>query len=64
MAVADKDIYRTIKLMIDQHGARLECADKHRELVANGDEEGATVWLRVADAIATLDDMGASGAVH
>jgi len=60
------DIYRTAKLMIDQHGAGawIECATKHREHVANGDEEGAAVWLRVADAIATMDDMEASGVVH
>ena len=47
MSVADKDIYRTAKLLIEQHGAGawIEAAVKHREMVANGDEEGAAVWL-------------------
>jgi hypothetical protein len=66
LSVADKDIYRTAKLLIEQHGAGawIEAAVKHREMVANGDEEGAAVWLRVADAIATLDNMEASSEVH
>ena len=52
--------------MIDQHGAGawIECAAKHRALLADGDEGGAAVWLRVANAIATLDDMEGSGEVH
>ena len=66
MAVSQKDIFRTAKLMIDQHGAGawIECAAKHRALLADGDEGGAAVWLRVANAIATLDDMEGSGEVH
>jgi hypothetical protein len=66
MPVSNIDIYRTAKLMIDQHGAGawIECAVNHREMVAEGDEEGAAVWLRVAKAIATIDDMEASGEVH
>ena len=64
--IENLDIYRTAKLLIDQHGAGawIEAAVKHREMVANGDEEGAAVWLRVADAIATMDDMETSGEVH
>ena len=66
MPVVEIDIYRTAKLLIEEHGAGawIEAAVKHREMVANGDEEGAAVWLRVADAIATLDNMEVSSEVH
>ena len=60
------DIYRTAKLMIKRHGpgARIECSVKHLKLVAAGDEEGANVWLEIADVIARWDDMPDSDTVH
>ena len=66
MTVSRIDILRTAKLMINQHGALawMECAVKHRELLADGDEDGANVWLQVADAIARWDDMPDSDTVH
>ena len=64
--VENLDIYATVKLLIEQHGEGvwIEAAVKHREMVENGDEEGAAVWLRAANAIAALDNMEGSSEVH
>ncbi len=42
-------------------GAWFEAVVKYRELVA---EEGAAVWSRAADAIATPDNIEASSEFH
>jgi hypothetical protein len=49
----DIDIYRTAKIMIDQHGdkALLEVVYKCDHLRAKNDQEGIAVWMRIADAI-------------
>ena len=64
--VADIDIYRSAKLLIQQHGtaAWLEAATRFRELKAQGDLEGAVVWKRIAAAIAELDDMKGADTLH
>ncbi len=59
VVVSDKDIYRSAKLLIDQHGddapifAAMQ-ADKRAEA---GDMEGRRVWLRVTRAIEELQRM-------
>ena len=52
----DLDIYRSAKLLIDQHGEEasgfaVKQADKQAEA---GDREGQAVWLRVLSAIEEL----------
>ncbi len=52
----DLDIYRSAKLLIDQHGEEasgfaVKQADKQAEA---GDREGQAVWLRVIRAIQEL----------
>lgn len=66
MTVPRIDILRSAKLMIKNHGsgAWIECASKHRELLAEGDEEGARVWLEIAEVIARWDDMGETDSIH
>ena len=43
---SDLDIYRSAKLMVDQHGdgAAIEAAMQADEELANGDLDGAAVW--------------------
>ncbi len=50
------DIYRSAKLLIDQHG---EDAARHAAMCANtfleaGDREGRRVWLSILEAIKEL----------
>ncbi len=57
MMVFDIDIYRTAKLLLDQHGdnAELEATKRFDELTNVGDVEGRRVWRRIGDAIKDLD---------
>ena len=53
---SDLDIYRSAKLLIDQHG---ENAAKHAAMRADalleaGDTEGRRVWLNIREAIEEL----------
>ncbi len=53
---SDLDIYRSAKLLIDQHG---EDAARHAAMCGNtfleaGDMEGGRVWLNIVDAIKEL----------
>ena len=54
--VSDLDIYRSAKLLLDQHG---EDATRHVDIRADallegGDMEGGGVWLNIVDAIEEL----------
>ena len=51
--IADLDIFRVAKLMIDQHGdeAALHAAGRADFLLDEGDIEGATVWREIIKAI-------------
>ena len=62
----DIDIWRAAKLTIDEHGAGawIHAALRIDELKVAGNFDGAAVWKRIADAIAKLDDMQASGEIH
>ena len=64
--VADLDIYRSAKLLIDQHGADalIEAALKADELLDSGDLDGQAVWLRIRKAVLELLKPGDGEAVH
>ena len=53
---SDLDIYRSAKLLIDQHGedAAIHAAMQADKLAEAGDMEGRRVWLRVIKAIEEL----------
>ena len=66
---SDLDIYRTARLLIDQHGdeAPIHAAMRADELLAAGDLDGQAVWKRIIRAIKELQDRGPPGvgeAVH
>ena len=65
-AVADIDIYRCAKLLIEQHGqdALLEAALKADELLDAGDFDGQAVWLRIRKAVLELLKPGDGETVH
>ena len=54
--LTDLDIYRSAKILVEQHGqdALLEAALKADELRDKGDLDGQAVWLRIAAAVADL----------
>jgi hypothetical protein len=47
----DIDIYRSAKLLIDQHGdeADIEAAMKADAMLEAGDIDGQRVWMRILD---------------
>ena len=65
----DIDIYRTANLLMKQRGAleaEIEAAQCTDELLAAGDMEGHSIWLRVVEAVRELSIAGPapSGTVH
>ncbi len=50
------DIYRSAKLLIDQHGeyARLEADMRADAMLKKGDMKGATTWRRIVKAVEEL----------
>ena len=63
MSVAEIDIWRSAKLMIDQHGdeAAIHAAMRVDELLEASDLDGYTVWKRVLKAVEELLDRGPPG---
>lgn len=62
----EKDIWRTAKLLIDQHGADAAthaamCAD---EMLEAGNVDGVSVWKCVMKAIKDLTSGDPSGITH
>jgi len=62
--VSDLDIYRSAKVLLDQHGegATREAETRAESLAAKGVAEGAAVWRRILVAVRELqrdspDDM-------
>ncbi len=53
---SDLDIYRSAKLLIDQHGedAAIHAAMQADKRAGAGDREGRRVWLRVIKAVEEL----------
>ena len=56
MSVAEIDLWRSAKLLIDQHGdeAAIHAAMRADELLDAGDLDGAAVWRRIIRAIEEL----------
>jgi hypothetical protein len=54
--IADPDIFRAAKLLIDQHGddAPIRAAQRADELADEGDLDGAAVWRQILEAIGEL----------
>ena len=50
---SDLDIYRTAKLLVDQHGedAPIHAAMRADDLMAKGDLDGQMTWMRVLRAV-------------
>jgi hypothetical protein len=66
--IPDLDIYRTANVLIGQSGGRalLEAMYRLELYRAIGNEKGASVWRRIADAIEALQMPAhlSAGAVH
>ena len=60
MSVAEIDIWRSVKLLIDQHGdeAPIHAAMKADAMLDKGDLDGRATWLRVLKAVEELLDKG------
>ncbi len=56
--IPDLDIYRTAKLLVDNHGAEapIHAAMNADAMLAKGDMDGRAVWLRVVKAVEELLD--------
>ena len=63
---SDPDIYRSAKLLVDQHGdgATAEAKKRADALAAQGDAAGKVAWLRILEAIEELQSTVPSGPVH
>ncbi len=66
MVVDEIDIWRTAKLLTNQHGdqAAIDAGMKADELLEAGDMEGYAVWRRIIRAIEELQRTQATGATH
>ncbi len=68
MTASDLDIYRSAKLLTDQHGkeAPIHAALKADAMLENGDLDGQAVWLRIVRAVEVLlgTRPGDAAAVH
>ncbi len=64
--VDDIDVFRSAKLLIDQHGqdALIEAALKADELLDTGDLDGQAVWLRIRAAVLELLRPGDGEVLH
>ena len=56
MPVNERDIWRSAKLLVDQHGrdAPVHAAQRADALLASGNMEGQAVWLRILKAVEAL----------
>ncbi len=63
--IPDLDIYRSAKLLVDQHGddATIHAAMQADAMLEKGDLDGAAVWRRIVSAVnALLADKPEDGA--
>ncbi len=62
----DLDIYRSARLLIDQHGdeAAIRAAERADVMLDAGDLDGVAVWRRILDAIKQLQGDAPAGTVH
>ena len=63
---SELDIWRSAKLLVDQHGADapIRAAQHADELLADGDIEGRAAWLRILAAVKELMATKAPDRVH
>lgn len=63
---AELDIWRTAKLLVEQHGADapIRAAQRADERLAAGDMEGRAVWQRILAAVEKLMATKPAGSVH
>ncbi len=61
--MSELDIYRTAKLLVDNHGAEapIHAAMNADAMLAKGDMDGRGVWLRVVKAVEELLDKKPRG---
>ena len=54
--IADLDIYRTAKLLVDKHGAEapIHAATQADAMLDKGDLDGQAVWMRILNAVEGL----------
>ena len=66
MPIDEIDIWRSAKLIIDQHGDRAgaEAIRRPNRLAEAGATEGAAVWKRIASAIEEMQKTEPDGAAH
>ena len=64
--LTDLDIYRSAKILVEQHGADalIEAALKADELLDAGDLDGQAVWMRIRKAVLELLKPGDGEVVH
>ena len=64
--IPEIDIWRAAQLMLKRYGDKAleESAARVDELAATGDDNGATVWRRITDAVAQLANTTPPGRVH
>ena len=56
MTMHDRDLWRTVQLLIDRYGAHaaLEAAVQAEEMLVAGQMEGAVEWREIVRAIASI----------
>ena len=64
--MSDLDIYRSAKLLVDQHGsgATAEAMKRADALAAQGDAARKVVWLRILEAVEELQNTNPTGPLH
>jgi hypothetical protein len=64
--IPEIDIWRAAQLMLKRYGeeALEESAARADELALAGDDDGATTWHRIMDAVTQLTNMTPPGALH
>jgi hypothetical protein len=63
---SDIDIFRSAKVLIDQHGdsAAIHAAERADQMLDMGDLDGRNVWVRIIEAIHELRDVKPRGTTH
>ena len=61
--VSELDVFRSAKLLVDQHGAEapIEAALHFDAMLENGDLDGQRAWLRILAAVNELLDTRSGG---
>jgi hypothetical protein len=64
--IPEIDIWRAAQLMLKRYGDKAleESAARADELAAGGDNDGATTWRRITNAVAQLANNTPPGPVH